>query len=124
MPARTDRVQRLLQTELGRIVDRELSNPNLPEFITIHGVRVSRDLSEADVYFTLLDDESRETVQRTVEELNKAAGYIRTLIARRVVLRRHPHLRFHYTDATHQAAELEQVFRELRQEREDEQDDG
>lgn len=117
--SRMERVQKLIQQELGMILDRDLRNPDIPRFITVAHVKVSPDLSEATVVVTFLSDEDEETIKATLKELNRSAGYIRSLVAKRVRLKRHPHLRFVYTDATHHAAELEELFHEIRREREE-----
>mgnify|MGYP000945839569 CR=1 FL=1 len=132
--SRIDRVQNLLKEELGQIIDRELDNPLLPPFITINGVKVSKDLHYADVLVTFLQDTSAEEIKRTVEELNRSAGYISRLVADRVQLRRHPQLRFHYTPSTRHALDMEKIFLKIQEERgvgdaeaerpEDAEDDG
>ncbi|MEN6626612.1 MAG: 30S ribosome-binding factor RbfA [Candidatus Sumerlaeia bacterium] len=117
--SRMERVQKLIQQELGQILDRELRNPDIPRFITVAHVKVSPDLSEATVIVTFLSDEDDETIKHTLKELNRSAGYIRSLLAKRVRLKRHPHLRFVYTNATHHAADLEEIFHGIRREREE-----
>lgn len=117
--SRMERVQSLIKQELGPILDRDLRNPDIPRFITVAAVKVSSDLSQATVVVTLLTDEKDETIKATLRELNRSAGYIRSLVARRVRLKRHPHLHFVYTDATHHAADLESLFHEIRREREE-----
>ncbi len=115
--SRMERVQKMIQQELGLIIDHELRNPEIPQFITVARVKVSNDLGEANVAVTFLTDQSKETIDRTLSELNKSAGYIRTLLARRVRLKRHPHLRFFYTDATKHALGMETLFHKIQQER-------
>lgn len=117
--SRMERVQKLIQQELGQILDRELRNPDIPRFITVAAVKVSPDLSQATVVVTFLTDENDETIKATLTALNRSSGYIRTLVAKRVRLKRHPHLHFVYTDATHHAADLESLFHEIRREREE-----
>ena len=88
--SRIERVQSLIQSEVAQIIDRELKNPNLPEFTTVHQVKVSKDLSQAVILFTFLQDQSQDVIDTTERELNKAAGFISRLVAQRVQLRRHP----------------------------------
>jgi ribosome-binding factor A len=112
--SRIDRVQNLLKTEIAQVIDRELDNPKLPPFITIFGVKVSKDLRHATVLVTFLTDASREVIDRTIKELNRSAGYIGRLLAQRVKLRRHPQLRFVYNPSTRYALEMEGIFRQIR----------
>lgn len=117
--SRMERVQKLIQQELGQILDRDLRNPEIPRFITVAHVKVSPDLSEATVVVTFLTDEDDETIKKTLKELNRSAGYIRSLVAQRVRIKRHPRLHFVYTDATHHAADLETLFHQIRREQEE-----
>ena len=67
--------------------------------VTITGVKVTKDLSFSDVYFTamVLDtDDEQEAAKIAEDTLNKAQPYLRTLLAKAVQLRVMPHLRFHY----------------------------
>jgi ribosome-binding factor A len=114
--SRIDRVQELLKEEIARVIDRELDNPLLPPFITIFGVKVSKDLHYATVMTTFLADATEDEIKRTVEELNRSAGYIGHLISRRVELRRHPQLRFVYTPSTRHALDMEKIFQKIHDE--------
>jgi ribosome-binding factor A len=114
--SRIDRVQNLIQSQLAEIVDRELDNPNLPPFITIFGVKVSKDLHHATVLVTMLEDTTGEVIEATIAELNRSAGYIGRLLAGRVQLRRHPQLRFVYNPSTHYALDMEKVFQQIHEE--------
>jgi ribosome-binding factor A len=55
-------------------------------------------------------------IQRTVEELNRSAGFISRQVARRVRLKRHPTLKFAYTDSTRYALDIEKLFHQLHHE--------
>jgi ribosome-binding factor A len=114
--SRIDRVQNLLKGEIARVIDQELDNPLLPPFITIHGVKVSKDLHYATVLVTFLADADPEDCKRTIEELNRSAGYIGRLVAQRVELRRHPRLRFVYNPSTRYALDMEAFFQKIHEE--------
>jgi ribosome-binding factor A len=114
--SRIERVQSLLLAEIAAILDQELKNPNLPLFITVHEVKVSKDLAHALVKITFLQDQSEEVIKQTVEELNHSAGYVGRLLASRVQLRRHPRLKFIYTDSTRFALDMEHLFQEMKRE--------
>lgn len=114
--SRMDRVQNLLKQEIAQIIDQDLRNPNLPSFITVNQVRVTKDLSQATVQVTMLEDASPETIKTTVDELNRSAGYIQRLLTQRVQLRRHPRLHFAYSPVTRQALEMERLFQQIKQE--------
>ena len=92
------RIADVLQRELSTLVTRELRDPRL-EFITICEVNVSRDLAHAKVFVTFMDD---SRIKERIAVLNHAAGFLRTLLAERVVLRTIPQLRFVYDESVAQ----------------------
>jgi len=92
--SRSRRVAQQLQKELAMIVMREIKATEFG-MITINEVDLSRDLSYAKVYFTLLNDEP-ELIKKAVEMLNESAPFIRSLMGSKMQLRIVPELRFYY----------------------------
>lgn len=111
--SRIARVAESLKAELAEIIDQRLRNPRIPPFVTVHSVKVARDLRVADVYVTFLSDSVSEEVDETVRELNKAAGFIRSELARQIKLKYVPELKFHYNPSTHYAVDLAHRLQEL-----------
>ncbi len=95
---RTDRVGDQLQKELAVLIQREVKDPRLG-MVTVSGVTVSRDFGYADVYVTLLGEDSHERVKENLKVLRQAGGFLRSQIARRIKLRHVPELRFHYDES-------------------------
>jgi len=95
---RTDRVGDQLQKELAVLIQREVKDPRLG-MVTVSGVTVSRDFGYADVYVTLLGEDSPERVKENLKVLRQAGGFLRSQIARRIKLRHVPELRFHYDES-------------------------
>ncbi|MCG6659542.1 30S ribosome-binding factor RbfA [Halomonas campisalis] len=95
---RTDRVGDQLQKELAVLIQREVKDPRLG-MVTVSGVTVSRDLGYADVYVTLLGEDSPERVKENLKVLRQAAGFLRGQIAKRIKLRHVPELRFHFDES-------------------------
>ncbi|MAM59328.1 MAG: ribosome-binding factor A [Salinicola sp.] len=95
---RTDRVADQLQQELAVLIQREIKDPRLG-MVTVSSVKVSRDLGYADVYVTLLGENDPARVKENLAVLKRAAGFLRSQIARRIKLRHVPELRFHYDES-------------------------
>ncbi len=110
---RLQRIADLIQRELAVLIQLEISDPRIG-MVSVTGVDVSRDLGYANVYVSVLNspggegrsaggepegDLDRLEVEENIKALNKAAGYLRSLLARRLKLRTTPKLKFHY-DAT------------------------
>ena len=92
--SRSRRVAQQLQKELAMIVMREIKAKEFG-MITINEVDLSRDLSYAKVYFTLLNDEA-DLIKKAVDLLNESAPFIRSLMGSKMRLRIVPELRFYY----------------------------
>ncbi len=108
------RVADLIQRVLSTVLQRESRDPRLSG-VTITDVEVSQDLQFADIYYTHLGDLSEtEEVQKALE---RAAGYLRTELARRTRLRRTPQLRFKFDDTLIRARRIDELLEQIARER-------
>ena len=82
----------LIQRELSELLQRELRDPRVG-MITITAVDVSPDFSHAKVLYTTLDPGH---VEDAAKGLKRAAGFLRSQLARRIKLYTTPELRFEY----------------------------
>ena len=89
---RTHRVNALLQKELADILRKDVSDPRV-QWVTIVNVEVTPDLSKASVYVSSLKREP-STFGETITALQRAAGFIRRELGRRVEMRSLPQLCF------------------------------
>ncbi|HGK6671905.1 TPA: 30S ribosome-binding factor RbfA [Legionella feeleii] len=116
---RTDRVAEMMQRKLSQIIQQEIKDPRLPAFITISAVKVSADLGHAKVYFTVFNDDVKETAAI----LNAAASYLRSALARSVKLRTVPQLHFVYDESIEYGRRLSRLIDEANpSDADDEQD--
>lgn len=89
---RCKQVADIIQKTVGQLLLRAVRDPRLAD-VRITEVRVSPDLAQATVYYTLLTpDEEVETSAA----LGRAAGFLRSELARATSLRRVPKLHFQY----------------------------
>lgn len=95
---RAQRVGDMLRKELATMIMQEVTDPRLG-MVTVNEVRVSKDLAYAYAYTTVMGKDSPEDAADSLAVLNGAAGYLRTLLAKKVKLRIVPKLTF-YFDAT------------------------
>ena len=79
--------------------------------ISVNDVRVSRDLSYADVYVTSLDTDDAQTRRELIDVLQGAAGFLRTVVARESAMRTTPKLRFHYDQVAVDGNKMESLIR-------------
>ena len=100
----------LIQRELSQLVQQELRDPRVG-MITITSVDVSPDLSHAKVFFTLLD---KQQLADARQGLKRAAGFLRSQLARRIKLYTTPELRFEYDASVERGDHLSRLIDSVR----------
>jgi ribosome-binding factor A len=111
MPREFSRSQRMaeqLRRELAEIVRDELKDPRMG-FTSFTEVRMSRDLSHAVIYCSVLEPELQD---ETIEILNHAVGFFRKEIARRIRARIVPTLKFVIDDSITRGAAMDELINE------------
>jgi ribosome-binding factor A len=93
--SRTQRVGDFLKQELASLIQFQVRDPRVG-MVSITGVEVSRDMSHAKVFMTVLGLETEEEAKESIDVLNKAAGFLRTQVARSNNARTTPRLRFYF----------------------------
>ena len=109
MARRTGRAEKVgdqIQRELSEIVRRELRDPRVG-MITLTGVEMSPDCAHATVFFTCLDSAH---AAEAAEGLRRAAGFLRSQLARRVKLYVTPELRFAYAESIERGSRLSRLI--------------
>jgi ribosome-binding factor A len=115
---RTDRLAQQMQQEMAMILQREIKDPRLHSMITVSDVDVSKDLSHAKIYVTFLGL-APEKVTQNLDILNDAAGFIRSLIAKRIQTRIVPTVRFYFDKSLDEGIRMANLVETVR--RSDEQ---
>ncbi len=77
------------------LLQREIKDPRVG-MATVSSVKVSRDLSFADVYVSFMNKDSVEEATEALSVLENASGFLRSCLAKSIKLRVMPRLRFHY----------------------------
>ena len=95
-----------IQRELSDLLQRELRDPRVG-MITITSVDVSPDFSHAKIFFTLLQ---KDDLKETLEGLRRAAGFLRSQLARRIKLYTTPELRFEYDESVERGDRLSRLI--------------
>jgi ribosome-binding factor A len=111
--SRTQRVGDHLQQEVARLVQLELRDPRL-KLVSITGVDVSRDLAHAKVFFTQLGIDDKEDGAKSAEVLNRAAGFIRSEIARGSTMRTVPKLHFRFDESVGRGRDMEALLKSVK----------
>src|SRR5690348_17709039 len=95
MSRRTERLASTIQQELATIIMRELHDPRLEHTImpSITRVKVSEDLSIADVFVTIMGTPGQQTA--ALNALKHSAGMMRTRLTKALTIRVAPYIKFH-----------------------------
>lgn len=105
---RSDRLSHLLHREIGKILQLEVSDPRL-QFVTVTRVRLSDDLKEATVYFSIMGEDK----QKVLESFRHAGSFIRACIGRRCYLKYVPRLNFRFDETLEKAARIDQILNSI-----------
>jgi len=95
-----------IQRELADLLARELRDPRVG-MITITSVDVSPDISHAKVFFTMLE---KDKLEDTLHGLRRAAGFLRSQLAKRIKLYTTPELRFEYDESVERGDHLSRLI--------------
>ena len=107
---RTDRLGEFMQRELAQIIQLQMRDPRV-SFVNVNKVAVTRDLSVAKVYVSTLGEEAENIAM--VQVLNKAASFLRTVLAKKIQARIMPELRFVFDDTQLHGARIDKLLGEL-----------
>jgi len=97
-----------LQVELADLIQRELKDPRVG-FVTVTEVRMSPDLKHARVYVSVYEGEE-EKKQESITALQRAEGFLRHSLGRRLRLRYVPALRFVVDDTLDHSARIDELL--------------
>ena len=109
------RVATEIKRELSDLIRRIVAIPdNL--LVSVTGVEVSPDLSQAKIFFSVLGPHERRAAANLERDLNNKRGVFRTEIARRLVMRQHPELKFIFDETPARAARIEALLNRIHNE--------
>jgi ribosome-binding factor A len=103
------RVADFVRDELAQIMQRHVRDPRI-SLVSVNEVKVSKDLSYAEVYVSSLDTPDPQERESLIAVLNKAAGFFRSELAKRHRMRTTPKPRFHYDELAETGPALEALI--------------
>jgi ribosome-binding factor A len=110
---RADRVADLIQCEVSDILLKQIRDPRIGA-ITITGVKVTDDLRLAKIYFVEL---AQDTIHaETLAGLEKATGFLRRELGKRLQLRCVPDLIFRVDASFAYGNRIERLLAEIKRE--------
>lgn len=112
MSVKIERLNDQFQKEISYILQTEIKDSDI-HFVTITGCEITNDLSFCKVYFTVLDDDKKES---TLLALGKASSYIRGILSQRIEIRHTPELKFIYDESIEYGNKIEKIIDKINEE--------
>ena len=117
--SRTQRVGGQIQREIAQIIQQELRDPRVG-LVTVSAVEMSKDMTHAKVFITLMNPE--QDVTETIKVLKKASGFLRRELGKRIMLRVIPELHFIYDSSLDQGMRVSALLSSVAAEHDDTND--
>lgn len=95
-PYRLEKMAGLIKTAVSEIIQRKIFDPRI-KFVCINEVILSKDMKKARIQVSILGDE--ESKKEAFVALNKATGYIKSELAKRLYIRTLPDIQFCLEDS-------------------------
>lgn len=109
---RINRVNELIKEELGKIFLKEMEFPK-DSLVTITRVETSSNMITTKVFISVIPDDKQE---RVLETLNRRVYFIQQMLNKCLNMRPVPKIIFYEEKKTEQAARVEEVLEELKNE--------
>ena len=121
MSFRIQRLNELFKRELNAIIIRYTEDPRL-KYCTITRVDISKDLSRAKVFFTVLGKEKKR--EKTKKGLIKAEGFLKSKLISKISLRRVPKLNFIFDEQLTQELALFKILDQIKEKQSNTEDNA
>lgn len=112
---RAQRLAKQIQQIVATAIEREVKDPRL-ELVTVTDVRVTGDLHDAMVYYTVrgrtIDEEPN--LDAAAEALNRARGQIRKIVGDQLNVRFTPTIAFEHDTVPETSASMEELLNRAR----------
>jgi ribosome-binding factor A len=108
---RAERVADLVRKELSDILLKEVNDPRIGS-LTITGVKLSDDLRQAKVYFVEMGKD--KAGKDTQEGLQRASGFLKKELGKRLSLRFIPQIDFIYDESFAYGSRIERLLSEVK----------
>jgi ribosome-binding factor A len=109
--SRADRVAGQIQKILSEILIKDIKDPRL-DMVTITGVKMSKDLKLARIYFTISG--GGKSAEDASKGFKSAAGYLKRSLAGQLGLRYMPDIAFFYDESFDYGARIETLLKTLK----------
>ena len=106
-----ERLREQLHREIGTVIAQEVRDPDIPGIVTVTEVNLAKDARNATVYVSIMGDGGETT--KAVGALNKAAPFIKRIVASRVVTKNFPQLLFKIDTSIEHGQHIDELIRSI-----------
>ncbi len=100
-----------MKHEVASIIANELKDPGIQGMVTLVEVELTRDLHYATLWVSVLGSGTEK--ESTMKSLRRAQGYIKTVLGRRLKIRKLPELRFRLDRSLDAQEEIERLLSDV-----------
>ena len=111
MTRRAERVGNLIRQEISELLQEQVNDPRLKNFISVTQVSISDDLRNAKVFVSVMGDKTVKT--EVLEGFQAATGFLRRKLAKRLILRQVPELNFQFDNSIEYGTKVLQLIEQV-----------
>lgn len=111
MAHRIERLNSLIRQELSELLQRQVKDPRLGNFVAVTEVSTTPDLKHAKVWVSSFGEE--ENKAEVLKALASASGFFRTSLAKNLKMRYTPELSFHWDSSIERGDRLLRLINEV-----------
>lgn len=113
---RLEKIQEFIKQEISKMILTELKDPRIG-FVTVTQVEATADLRSAKVYVSLLGSDDQKAA--TWEGLQKALGYLRAEVGKRIRMKFSPELSLHLDESLQYSTRIQELLIKIKEEESD-----
>jgi ribosome-binding factor A len=113
MSHRVERVNTLIRREISELIQNELRDPRLDDFVTVTEVDTSPDFKYAKIYVSTMTGQQEQ--QKILGALKSAAGHLRSALASKINMRYTPELHFLWDNSIEHGDKIMRLIDEVSQ---------
>jgi len=121
MSNRIQKINALIKQEVGYLIQFDLKDPRLNEMISVVKVDTTGDLNQSKIYVSIFDTPEKQ--QEAIEILNKASGYVRKFVGKKLKAHHTPEILFLLDDSIEYGVHINKMLHDLNEDHEEKDTD-
>ena len=110
---RSEKIGDLIKKEISLILNTKIKDERF-KLININAVKVSKDLSIATIYYSIIGSSTDDLDQLSEKAFAKFVGMLRSELSKEIKIRRVPKLVFRYDESIEYASKIEKLLESIK----------